>query len=83
MCLTRQQHCSSTKEVGTETQIGQETWRQDLMLSPSWACSPMLSYKIQDHHLRGGTIHHGLRLPLQSLIKKTSYSQILWRNFLI
>ena len=73
-----------------ENQAG--AWRQGLMQRP-WRCAThwfipygllsLISYRSQDHHTPVmETPRTDCVLPHQSLIKKISYRQILWRYFL-
>jgi hypothetical protein len=66
-------------------------WRQELMQWPwrgaaYWLVHPdflsLALYRTKDHLPRDGTINNGCVLPHQSLIKKVSYSQNLWRHSL-
>ena len=77
-------HCLSLKKVRTGT------WRQELMQRPwsaaYWLASPgllsLLSYRTQDTSPGMAPPTTGWALPHRSVIKKTSYSPILWRHFL-
>jgi hypothetical protein len=74
--------CSSSKEVRTGTQTGQELGGSAAYWLASCGFLSLLSYRSQDYQPKDGITHNGLGSSPSTTHKKMPYSQILWRHFL-